>query len=97
LLSEVRTSNRSLQELLARPEIGASLKDLSGTLASLRRTAESPAFSNSVVRLEQTLRRVEQLVSSKDNDLAASLDNLRGLTENLRELSENAKRFYALT
>lgn len=95
LLNEVRTSNRSLQELLGRPEINSAVQDLSGTLASLRRTTESPAFTNSVVRLEQTLRRIDQLVASKDRDLEASLDNLRGLTENLRELTENAKRFPA--
>ena len=95
LLGEVRSSNRHLQELLTRPEINSAVQDLSGTLASLRRTAESPSFTNSVVRLEQILRRVEQLVANKDRDLEASLDNLRGLTENLRELSENAKRFPA--
>jgi len=95
LLSEVRASNGRLQELLGRPEIKSSLQDLSVTLATLRRTAESPAFSNSVLRLEETLHRVQQLVSGKDQDLQASLDNLRGLTENLRELTENAKRFPA--
>lgn len=95
LLNEVRTSNSRLQKLLERPEIDLMLKDGSGALAGLRRTAESPEITNSLVQIQRTLRRLDQLVAGKETDLAVSLDNLRALTENLRELSENAKRFPA--
>jgi ABC-type transporter Mla subunit MlaD len=95
LLEEVRDSNRRIQKLLDRPEITATLQDLSGAATGFRQVAELPALTNSVVQLERTLRRLEQLAAGKDHDLEASLDNLRGLTENLRELSENAKRFPA--
>jgi paraquat-inducible protein B len=95
LLVEVRDSNQRLQELLRRPEIPQALRDLAGTAASLRQTAESPSLTNSLAQLERTLRRVESLVAGKEQNLEVSLENLRGLTENLRELSENAKRFPA--
>lgn len=95
LLAEVRHSNRAIQELLGRPEINAALKDLSGAVASLRRTAEAPALTNSVIQLERTLRRLDQVVAGKDDDLVVALSNLRTLTENLKELSESAKRFPA--
>ena len=95
LLNEVRVSNARLQKLLERPEIDSMLKDGSGALAGLRRTAESPELTNSLVQIQRTLRRLDQLVAGKENDLGVSLDNLRALTENLRELSENAKRFPA--
>ncbi len=95
LLNEVRVSNSRLQKLLERPEIDSMLKDGSGALAGLRRTAESPELTNSLVQIQRTLRRLDQLVAGKENDLGVSLDNLRALTENLRELSENAKRFPA--
>lgn len=95
LLNEIRISNERIQKLLDRPEIDSMLKDGSGALAGLRRTAESPEMTNSLVQVQRTLRRLDQLVAGKENDLAVSLDNLRALTENLRELSENAKRFPA--
>ncbi len=95
LLNEVRASNSRLQKLLERPEIDSMLKDGSGALAGLRRTAESPELTNSLVQIQRTLRRLDQLVAGKENDLGVSLDNLRAFTENLRELSENAKRFPA--
>jgi phospholipid/cholesterol/gamma-HCH transport system substrate-binding protein len=95
LLTEVRESNQRIQKLLASPEIQAALKDAAGAMAGLRRSAESPALSNSVVQFERTLRRIDQLVAGKDEDLQVTLDNLRALTENLREFSENAKRFPA--
>lgn len=95
LLTEIRTSNERIQKLLDRPEIDAILKDGSGALAGLRRTAESPEITNSLVQIQRTLRRLDQLVAGKENELSVSLDNLRALTENLRELSENAKRFPA--
>jgi ABC-type transporter Mla subunit MlaD len=95
LLTEVRDSNRQIQQLLGRPEINSALKDLAGAVASFRRTAEAPALTNSVIQLERTLRRLDQVVAGKDDDLGAALSNLRTLTENLKELSENAKRFPA--
>ena len=64
-------------------------------MAGLRRSAESPALSNSVAQFEKTLRRIDQLVAGKDEDLQVTLDNLRALTDNLREFSENAKQFPA--
>ena len=68
---------------------------MGAAMTGLRRTAESPALTNSLVQLDQTLRRIDQLVAGKDNDIQSALDNLRVLTGNLRELSENAKRFPA--
>lgn len=95
LLNEVRVTNERLQKLLDRPEVDSMLKDASGALAGLRRTAESPELTNSLAHLQRTLRRLDHLMAGKENDLALSLDNLRVLTENLKELSENAKRFPA--
>jgi ABC-type transporter Mla subunit MlaD len=95
LLADVRDTNQRLQKLLDRPELDALLKDASGAVAGLRRTAESPALTNSLAQLQKTLRRIDQLAAGKDNDLEAALGNLRVLTENLKELSENAKRFPA--
>jgi len=95
LLSDVRETNHRLQKLLDRPEIDSLFKDASSAVAGLRRTAESPALTNSVAQLQKTLRRIDQLAAGKDNDLEVALGNLRVLTENLKELSENAKRFPA--
>ncbi len=95
LLTEVRDSNRRIQELLGQPEINSAIRDLAAAAASIRRTAEAPALTNSVVQLEKTLRRLDQVVAGKDDDLEVALSNLRSLTENLKELTENAKRFPA--
>ena len=95
LLSELRESNQRLQKLLTSPDIAAALQDAAGAMAGLRRNAESPVLSNSVAQFERTLRRIDQLVAGKDEDLQLTLENLRVLTDNLREFSENAKRFPA--
>ena len=95
LLADIRETNQRLQKLLDRPELDSLLKDASGAVAGLRRTAESPALTNSLAQLQKTLRRIDQLAAGKDNDLDIALGNLRVLTENLRELSENAKRYPA--
>jgi ABC-type transporter Mla subunit MlaD len=95
LLTDVRETNRRLQNLLDRPELDTLLKDASGAVAGLRRATESPALTNSVAQLQKTLRRIDQLAAGKDRDLEVALGNLRVLTENLKELSENAKRFPA--
>ena len=93
--TESGETNQRLQKLLDRPELDSLLKDASGAVAGLRRTAESPSLTNSVAQLQRTLRRFDQLAAGKDNDLEIALGNLRLLTENLKELSENAKRFPA--
>ena len=95
LLDEVRESNRKVQALLDRPEIETILKDLSATSGGLRRFAEAPELTNSLARLDLSLRQVNQLLAGKDADLQATLDNLRSLSENLKELSENARRYPA--
>lgn len=95
LITEFRASNERIQKILDRPEIGALLTDASGAAAGLRRAAESPGLTNTVIQLQATLRRIDRLVAGKDNDLELTLDNLRALSENLKELSENAKRFPA--
>jgi ABC-type transporter Mla subunit MlaD len=95
LLAEVRESNQRVQKLLDGPEIKAVLTNTAGAMAGLRRTVESPDITNSLAQVQKTLRRMDELIAGKDNDLQVSLDNLRALTENLKELSENAKRFPA--
>jgi paraquat-inducible protein B len=95
LLVEVRESNQRVQKLLDGPEIKAVLTNASGAMAGLRRTMESAELTNSLAQVQKTLRRMDELIAGKDNDLQVSLDNLRALTENLKELSENAKRFPA--
>jgi ABC-type transporter Mla subunit MlaD len=95
LLAEVRDSNQRIQKLLDGPELKAVLTNASGAMAGLRRTMESVELTNSLAQVQRTLRRMDQLVAGKDNDLQVALDNLRVLTENLKELSENAKRFPA--
>ena len=95
LLGEVRESNRKIQALLVRPEIETIFKDFAATGGGLRRFAESPELTNSLARLDLSLRRVNQLLAGKDADLQTTLDNLRSLSENLKEISENAKRYPA--
>lgn len=95
LLDEVRESNRKVQALLVRPEIETIFKDFAATGGGLRRFAESPELTNSLVRLDLSLRRVNQLLAGKDADIQTTLENLRSVSENLRELSENAKRYPA--
>lgn len=48
---------------------------------------------NTLARLEKSLRRVDILLSNKNQDVEEIIENLRVVSENLREVTANAKRY----
>lgn len=68
-----------------------TLQDVDETSKSLRRASEP--LPDTVARLERTLRRVDRLITSKNQDLEQTIDNLREISENVRDLTDEAKRY----
>jgi hypothetical protein len=75
-VTEVRTSNKYLQVLLARPD-----KD--------KELANIPMV---VDELNTTVRRVNLLIATQAPHIESTLENLQKISSDLRELSENLKR-----
>jgi phospholipid/cholesterol/gamma-HCH transport system substrate-binding protein len=75
-ITEVRTTNQSLQQLLARPDKDKELANI----ATL------------VDELNTTVRRVNLLVATQAPRIESTLENFRKISNDVRELSENLKR-----
>ncbi|HEX4586102.1 MAG TPA: MlaD family protein [Burkholderiaceae bacterium] len=91
LVTELRDTNRALQQTLANPAWAGISRDLQATAAQARKLAEDPALPALLARADQVTRRIDRLVASRDNELGEAVDNLLELSENLRELSEVLK------
>lgn len=93
LIDELAVSNRKFQAWLDHDQLQSSVQDAAIAMAQLRDATANPALTNSIVQLEQTLRRLDQLLAGSDHPLQTTLENLRAASENLRELSENARQY----
>ena len=89
LLQEVRASNRSVQDILANPNIEPSLENLRATLDNAREaTAQLPA---AVTDVRRAVRRIDRLVASQQATIEAALEELRRALENISTVTEDAK------
>jgi paraquat-inducible protein B len=93
LVVELRRSNAQLQSVLANPAWQKFPEDAAVAAHEARELLSSPEVQDTLTRLSRTVRRLDQLVGSRDADLANTLDNLKQITDNLRDLSENVKRY----
>jgi paraquat-inducible protein B len=75
-VTEVRTTNKSLQQLLARPD----------------KNKEMANIAVMVDELNTTVRRINLLITTQAPRIESTLENLQKISSNLRELSENLKR-----
>jgi ABC-type transporter Mla subunit MlaD len=92
LLTELRETNRELQQTVGSPVWASSAQDLQATAAHLRKLAEDPALPSLFGRADQVTRRVDRLLAGRDSELGDAVDNLLQLSENLRQLSDQLKR-----
>lgn len=80
LMSEVRETNRSLRELVARPETRSMPENLSASLQ----------------HLNKTMSRVDHLLTRNQGELEETLENLRTASRDMKELTGTAKRYPSL-
>jgi paraquat-inducible protein B len=92
LLTELRETNRALQQTVASPAWAHISQDLQATAAQARRLSEDPALTSMIARADQVTRRVDRLLASRDSELGDTVDNLLEISENLRQLSEVLRR-----
>lgn len=101
-LSELQGTIQEVRHRLQGPEIKNTLSDVSATAAGARRMVTDLSqvskqmkeeVPNTLARLEKSLRRVDTLLSNKNQDVEEIIENLRVVSENLREVTANAKRY----
>jgi len=80
LLSEVRSTNREVSQLVQSVNLTSTEKRLGALLD----------------QLDATLRRVDLVVAGGQGDVAETLDNLRAASENLREVTSSARAYPSL-
>jgi ABC-type transporter Mla subunit MlaD len=105
ILGQLQGTIQEAHRLLQGPEMKTILSDASATTAGARRIATdllqaskqikvfSDELPGTIGRLEKSLRRIDTLLSNKNQDVDEILDNLRVVSENLREVTTNAKRY----
>ncbi len=79
LVSEVRETNRQALKLVDHPGTGP----------------DTPNLPDSVARLNQTLRRTEQLITAREPEIERILANLVRASANLEKLAEAARKYPA--
>jgi len=92
LVSELRDTNRALQQTVGSPAWTSISRDLQATAAQARKLAENPALPALLERVDQVTRRIDRLLASRDSELGTTVDNLLEISENLRQVSELLKR-----
>jgi paraquat-inducible protein B len=92
LLSELRETNRALQQTVASPAWANVSKDLQATTLKVRQLAENPALPSLLARADQITRRVDRLLATRDAELGETVDNLMQISENLKQFTEVLKR-----
>jgi ABC-type transporter Mla subunit MlaD len=92
LLGELRNTNRALQQTIGSPAWARITQDLQATTAQARKLAENPALPALLERADQTSRRIDRLLASREGELGDAVDNLLAVSENLRQLTDLLKR-----
>jgi ABC-type transporter Mla subunit MlaD len=97
LVSELRESNKKLQEILTDPNIKATLRDLAGTASSLRGTAESPELKKFLAdlpeisgRLKKTMEQINALLA--DENIKKSLASFNAAAGSANDAMADIRR-----
>ena len=83
----VKDSEQPLSRLIA--ALGRASENIDALTQRL--DAGSKEVPEAFTHLRRSLRRLDKLLSNRQQDLEISIENIRVTTENLREMSEKAK------
>jgi phospholipid/cholesterol/gamma-HCH transport system substrate-binding protein len=102
VLADVRQTAAVTREMMQRIEksLAPVLDQLPGMAGNLNRLAArlgeaSKGLPDTMQQFKATLRRVDYLISSQQQDIETTIENVRTASQNLRELTENAKKYPA--
>jgi phospholipid/cholesterol/gamma-HCH transport system substrate-binding protein/paraquat-inducible protein B len=90
-MGDVQRTLQQARSLLSNPHIERIMTDAAATAAEL--LLASKQLPATVMRLDNTVRRVDHLIAGKSQDIDEILGNLRIVSADLRELMTNAKRY----
>ena len=100
----VKKLSKELEELLAtlNKKTGPLLSDASETMGSVKKFVDDTKkplaksigeLPEIVAQLKRTLRKLNNIVSSDEENIVMSTENVRQITGNLRDLTESARRY----
>ncbi len=100
----VQKLSKGLEELLAtlNKRAGPILSDASETMGSVKKIVEDTKkpliqsigeLPEIVAQLKRTIRKLNNIVSSDEENIVMSTENVRQITGNLRDLTESARRY----
>ena len=100
----VKKLSKELEELLVtlNKKAGPLLSDTSETMGSVKKLIEDTKepltqsigeLPEIVAQLKRTLRKLNNIVSSDEENIVMSTENVRVITGNLRDLTESARRY----
>ena len=97
-MGEVQSTLQQARSLLINPNSQKIMTDTAATSAELSLASKqfrrmSDELPGTVMRLDNTVRRVDHLIAGKSQDVDEILANLRIVSADLRELMTNAKRY----
>jgi MlaD protein len=92
-LRDLATASERARAVLANPAFDRVPEDAAAAFARLREIVDGKELKSSLVHLDRTLRRLDELSAGADLDITTTLSNLRRITQNLRELTEETKRY----
>jgi ABC-type transporter Mla subunit MlaD len=93
----MQSASARLDTLLAQPALQRTI-DNAGTVTDvLREAAESGELDRVISSVDQTVQRLDSMLTDNQYDIRVLVQDLRTTASNLRTLSENAKRYPAGT
>ncbi|MFQ6024343.1 MAG: MlaD family protein [Acidiferrobacterales bacterium] len=100
LLDELVLTTARAHEMLESPEVNEIIVNLRDTTRNVNAILESDEVRNILTNLEEntallerTLRRVDNLVSSQQQDIEVIVRDIRLITDSLKELTGNAEKY----
>ncbi|KAF0813047.1 hypothetical protein IGB42_02443 [Andreprevotia sp. IGB-42] len=91
LMSELRETNRSLKALVSDPELQSAPGDIAASAKAARKLLEGPALADTLKQLDHATRQLDQLISSRDQQLESTFDNLHAASIELRQLLDQTR------
>lgn len=100
LLDELVLTTARAHEMLESPEVNEIIVNLRDTTKNVNAILESDEVRHILANLEEntallerTLRRVDNLVSSQQQDIEVIVQDIRLITDSLKELTGNAEKY----
>lgn len=101
MLAEFKKTGRRLNTILENPDMDTIVTDASKAIADAKELMSTLSedlpetvsrLKGAIAVLDRALKRVDNMITSKEYDIEVLVEDLREITRNIRELSESIKK-----